>query len=665
MKDKKILFGIGIAFLFLASVGLSYAYFKATISGNENAEVISVGSMRLSLIYTDGKEIKGEKVSPGWEVTKTVSVENDGTEGVFFDIVWKSLDNTITNGDFQMKGNCKDKSGNYCSGITERTIEETTNGIKTGIYIPAGEKYTYDIKFAFANKNKEQNYNQSTHFYGVLNIKESTKTYTLKGTLIDNSGNAVTNTKVTIGSTEVTTNSNGEFTFDKINLGNNKLTVGTDSKDIRLVTGELASNTENELILNDDLSEGKLNITYNNNKIEKVEVLPMTLTEFMLADNTVQSDENINFAADKDGCTYDASSNTVTCPDGCTEFDGEVTCDDGKGDTNGKGLYFTSNTSLTEDNKKVYYYRGAVENNNIIFGGYCWNIVRTNEDSSVKLAFSGLATANDDGSYSCPALDGKGVIGVSRFNAKYDDNTYVGYMTGVPKTSSGDSIVAPNAINEGSNNFVSTSIEEATSNISDSTIKSFIDNWYNTYFSGNEDLLADTPYCNDRSIFNGTIGDLTTSDTSGFGNNVTLYSVMNRIVNTKIPQYKCEQNNDKFTISSINGNAKLTYPIALLTADEMMYAGSNIFGTCSNNYLKINDSYWNMSPVSFNGDVAVVAYLYRGSLNYSNVYGFYAVLPVVSLSSEATVLTGDGSYNNPYRVDSVEIKTEGVVYKRD
>ena len=644
MKDKKILFGIGIAFLFLASVGLSYAYFRATISGNENAEVISVGSMRLSLIYTDGKEIKCEKVSPGWEVTKTVSVENDGTEGVFFDIVWKTLDNTITNGDFQMKGNCKDKSGNYCSGITERTIEETTDGIKTGIYIPAGEKYTYDIKFAFANKNKEQNYNQSTHFYGVLNIKESTKTYTLKGTLIDNSGNAVANTKVTIGSTEVTTNSNGEFTFDKINLGNNKLTVGTDSKDIRLVTGELASNSENELILNDDLSQGKLNITLNNNKIEKVEVLPMTVTEFMLADNTVQSDENINFGADKDGCTYDMSSDTVTCPDGCTVSDYKVTCEEGKGDTNGKGLYFTSNTSLTEDNKKVYYYRGAVENNNLIFGGYCWNIVRTNEDSSVKLAYSGYVISNDDGSYSCPTFNGKGVIDTSAFNVNYNDNTYVGYMTGVPKNSD--------------TNFVSNSIEEATSNISDSTIKSFIDNWYNTYFTGNEGLLADTPYCNDRTIYNGTIGNTTTSDTPGYGNNVTIYSVTNRMFNTKIPQYKCEQNNDKFTISSINGNSKLTYPIALLTADEMMYAG-NIVGTKSNNYLKNNAINWTMSPVGFHGDGAVVAGLSGGTLgNHGNVDYRNAVLPVVSLSSNATVLTGDGSYNSPYRVDTVSIKTE-------
>ena len=62
-------------------------------------------------------------------------------------------------------------------------------------------------------------------------------------------------------------------------------------------------------------------------------------------------------------------------------------------DTNGKGLYYTANTNLTEDlngdgiGERVYYYRGAVENNNVRFGGYCWRIVRTNEDGSVRLRY--------------------------------------------------------------------------------------------------------------------------------------------------------------------------------------------------------------------------------------------------------------------------------------
>ena len=59
------------------------------------------------------------------------------------------------------------------------------------------------------------------------------------------------------------------------------------------------------------------------------------------------------------------------------------------------GLYYTSNLSLTEDlnndgiGERVYYYRGAVENNNVRFGGYCWRIVRTNEDGTVRMRYNG------------------------------------------------------------------------------------------------------------------------------------------------------------------------------------------------------------------------------------------------------------------------------------
>ena len=40
MKDKKILFGTFIALLLLLTTGLSYAYFSASISGNEDAKKI-------------------------------------------------------------------------------------------------------------------------------------------------------------------------------------------------------------------------------------------------------------------------------------------------------------------------------------------------------------------------------------------------------------------------------------------------------------------------------------------------------------------------------------------------------------------------------------------------------------------------------------------------
>ncbi len=54
---------------------------------------------------------------------------------------------------------------------------------------------------------------------------------------------------------------------------------------------------------------------------------------------------------------------------------------------NGKGLYLKSETK--DDENPVYYFRGNVTNNNVLFGGSCWKIVRTTEQGGVKLIYNG------------------------------------------------------------------------------------------------------------------------------------------------------------------------------------------------------------------------------------------------------------------------------------
>ena len=38
----------------------------------------------------------------------------------------------------------------------------------------------------------------------------------------------------------------------------------------------------------------------------------------------------------------------------------------------------------------VYYYKGDVKNNNVLFGGFCWKIVRTTETGGVKIVYNGF-----------------------------------------------------------------------------------------------------------------------------------------------------------------------------------------------------------------------------------------------------------------------------------
>lgn len=82
-----MLFGIEIVFLFLVSVGISYAYFSSTITNKDVKEqVVETDTLRLT--YTDGPEIVMNNVKLGTTFTKEVSVKNTGTLEASYEIFW-------------------------------------------------------------------------------------------------------------------------------------------------------------------------------------------------------------------------------------------------------------------------------------------------------------------------------------------------------------------------------------------------------------------------------------------------------------------------------------------------------------------------------------------------------------------------------------------------
>ena len=108
--------------------------------------------------------------------------------------------------------------------------------------------------------------------------------------------------------------------------------------------------------------------------------------------------------------------------------------------------------------------------------------------------------------------------------------------------------------------------------------------------------------------------------------------------------------NDRFTVSSENGNGALTYPVALLTADEIVYAGG-VNGVDNNNFYLNNGNYWwSLSPYSFNGTNAAVFDLFStGSLYNYYVFNTLGVRPAISLKYGVMIQSGgDGSKENPY-----------------
>ena len=175
MKDNKILFGTFIALLLLLTTGLSYAYFSASISGNENAKNVVVEAGTLSLVYTDGPEIKAQNIKPGWSTTKEVSVKNTGTLDTNYNVIWQSLTNTITNNELVLSATCQrlNASGTVegtCESISQAPISDMTIAKKISIESGITHKYTFTI--LFKETNADQNYNQGKEFNGVLGIEE-------------------------------------------------------------------------------------------------------------------------------------------------------------------------------------------------------------------------------------------------------------------------------------------------------------------------------------------------------------------------------------------------------------------------------------------------------------------------------------------------------------
>ena len=295
----------------------------------------------------------------------------------------------------------------------------------------------------------------------------------------------------------------------------------------------------------------------------------------------------------------------TSCSDGCDEAT--------------VGIYKTK-----DDIGDSYYFRGDVENNYVYFAGFYWRIIRINGDGTIRMIYAGTsAHENGYGDYNTNDMD----IGETAFNSSDNDNAYVGYMYGA----------------------VGSSTYEAThANTNDSTIKTVLDNWYNTNIKDtkNEQYVADAIYCNDRELQSGT----------GIGTTITYYKASNRLNTNDAPSLKCSQVNDRFTkevtISGVLGNGALTYPIGLITADEVVYAGE---ATSTNHkyYLYTGNFYWTMSPYGLINS-HVFGFFVNSVTDLSNsVISAYTVRPVISISGTA-LNAGTGTKNDPFKIDAAK-----------
>ncbi len=285
----------------------------------------------------------------------------------------------------------------------------------------------------------------------------------------------------------------------------------------------------------------------------------------------------------------------------------------------------TSNTNGTiyqapDGEGTSYYFAGANTENWLSFAGYYWRIIRINGDGTIRIIYNGTGTSTTGTSTQLSST--------SAFNSSSNNNMYVGYMY-------------------------------TTNNVhglgTSSTIKGRVDEWYQDNIATSTDytskISTTTGFCGDRTSTTSSSG--APNDTGGTGTTRTYYGARYRLNTNKTPTYDCpDPDNDLYTVDGAGiGNEALTYPVGLITADEVAYAGGVYGSSNSSYYLYTNQYYWTMSPYGVSSGYAYVFTVRsNGNLRDYGVDYAFGVRPVLNLKADVQ-LSGSGTANDPFVVN--------------
>ena len=163
--------------------------------------------------------------------------------------------------------------------------------------------------------------------------------------------------------------------------------------------------------------------------------------------------------------------------------------------------------------------------------------------------------------------------------------------------------------------------------------KNIVDEWYNTNISINLDYSNNVAignyFCEEakvKSFDNWTSGSAT----------MTTYT-------SYTPNFKC--NNDGNNKGIVNAS------VALVTYDEVVYAGGYYAQNNDNNYLyngNSNNFFYTMSPSGSDGTTSFVWVMGR-YIGCGSVSGTYILRPVLNINSNTQII-GNGTSSNPYKI---------------
>lgn len=689
-KKQKIIVVVTIFALVLLCGGLTFAYFTSFTSSESGSTIATKGgTMDITYASGDGNIIM-ENIYPraaAW-VNKSFTVTGNNTTDLN---MYYGISLVVDNNDFRsylsytLSGTNTSNNGNLIPNTTEN--QTIFNGVGTydlgvGSFNKATNAvHTYSFKIFFLDTGKEQNFVQEANFAAHLVINSITPdgsvAYVGQGKLISMStedsesvtkefsvlSNENKEEKYIATLTYTNTYITGDLTYNLIgtNLTNNGTMIANatnvsipkgSNQVITLGTGLLSdsSNTKHNY---------KLTINDNTKKIsflsKNYNLTPLAINRNFVGLLEITSDNKTIYSAVIKQGTKDNPTTTI-----------------GTAASTDEGLIKT-----TDDYGTAYYYRGAVENNYVRFAGMCWRIVRTTGSNDVKLVLynndsdnctltgEGLAYAKYASSYTSSFSDNHAHTSAGYMYGLEDDNTNTACLFNVNDTvvNKYSSYKTESACVKAGGKWAANQYSVYFSNVKESVALKNLNTWYNAKLTAYTDKLADVIWCNDKSV-SGTTSTGYTFGIAGRGSNRS-YSLI-------CPNDYNGGKLSKYTVSdTTNGNGDLTYPIGLLTADEIMYAGgvaaSN--NTSSTQYLYTNTGKADLllTPYQYNSNDNIdqgQATLHSAAFNGNNMYpsipdtakaiiAFLGVdtylRPSIALKGNVSV-SGSGSASDPFVV---------------
>ena len=675
LVNKKVLIIFLCAIILLVCIGVTYAYFTAIVKGNETAKgaVANTGTMAIEL---DGTTLVGaESIYPGATITTNFTVENTGTLPVTYAITMIDVYNNFLNKDELVYSITSTNGG----GIKTETVAPSTNGkIISPIIIEPGVVQEYTLTIHFKETTGNQNSNQGRTFTGKIQINDISDMTIIEGNVIGYSACDYVQMHSQVQTSQIV---DGEYGLIGVEKGTHTIyvmdTMGNikGQKIVTIVNGKTPSISEDgsTITVSKDNQVVRLNIEVTEDGIdidgdEIEDELPL-LSETIISNSNLISDDptttafaygepttttgvingytykevsdvyltNLTSSNNKTvgrGYIFDSTTGKYTLTDTkksvsySDDYIGYYTCDSASF-TNCPTIYkieevsdskitkatrysfegINSNSgmfSTKDDYGTSYYLRGNITNNYVSFAGLTWKVVRINGDKTIRLVLNGSTGVS------------------SKFNNSYVGHQYVGYTynneSSCTKSSPCISIFDTNTKTFSNNK-----------NVTNSTIKDYLENNWYINISDYDSYIAQGSFCNDTTI------DSIAGDTNYYGAN-------ERIVTNNQPSLECNDTAQNF-------GGYYQSKIGLLSADEVMLAGYGRSGyTNSNNYLYYSGGFWTLSPFNSSNYNANVSHGYNGNLTTGTVNNDFAVRPVINLRSDIKVVSGDGTSSSPYEL---------------